>query len=87
MLNLINNAIAYRDPSRGAEIQISYEKKLEENIFHVKDNGCGIDPSIGVKNPFVPPIGMIGVQHLDRSSTKMTDIDGAVGSDRWDRTV
>ena len=45
ILNLINNAIAYRDPSRGPEIKISYEKKLEENIFHVKDNGCGIDPA------------------------------------------
>ena len=44
-LNLINNAISYRAPNRVPEIKIWYEKKLEEYIFHIKDNGCGIEPS------------------------------------------
>jgi len=40
--NLLGNAINYLDPGRAGEIEITAESRLEENIFRVRDNGCGI---------------------------------------------
>ena len=43
--NLLSNAINYIDPVRLGEIEITGESRLEENVFHVRDNGCGIKNS------------------------------------------
>jgi PAS domain S-box-containing protein len=42
--NLVSNAIKYRSPDRSAYIEISAELKGGEWVFHVADNGIGIDP-------------------------------------------
>ncbi len=42
-LNLISNAIHYREPDRAMTLDISRIDTESEVIFSVKDNGCGID--------------------------------------------
>ena len=42
-LNLISNAIKYRDPQRPLRIQIKSEVTDEYYVFHVADNGLGLD--------------------------------------------
>jgi signal transduction histidine kinase len=42
--NLIDNAIKYRDPSRGARIRIRGAVSDQQAIYCVEDNGIGIDP-------------------------------------------
>ncbi len=41
--NLISNAIKYRDPERRPHIRINCEKRNNELIFSVSDNGLGMD--------------------------------------------
>ncbi len=43
--NLISNAIQYLDPDRRGEISIGAEQHPDETIFHVRDNGRGIQQS------------------------------------------
>jgi len=43
MGNLLDNAVKYLDPGRPGKIEISAEKGDEETIFHVRDNGRGIE--------------------------------------------
>ena len=43
--NLISNAILYLDPDRRGEISIGAEPHPDETIFHVRDNGRGIQQS------------------------------------------
>jgi len=41
--NLLSNAINYLEPGRSGKIEITGEARLDENVFHVRDNGRGID--------------------------------------------
>jgi signal transduction histidine kinase len=43
MSNLLNNAIKFLDPNRPGRIEIAAESHFDENIFHVRDNGVGIE--------------------------------------------
>ncbi|RJQ51524.1 MAG: sensor histidine kinase, partial [Desulfobacteraceae bacterium] len=43
--NLIGNAIAYLAPDRPGEISIGAERHPDEIVFHVRDNGLGIQSS------------------------------------------
>ncbi|MFC1836384.1 ATP-binding protein, partial [Thermodesulfobacteriota bacterium] len=40
--NLLTNAINYLDPKRPGEIEIQGEKRSEETVYHIRDNGVGI---------------------------------------------
>ena len=42
MTNLLKNALAYLDPERPGEIEISAERNHDETLFRVQDNGHGI---------------------------------------------
>lgn len=42
--NLLDNAIKYRNPQVPAEIDVGCEQTPEGLVFHVGDNGIGIDP-------------------------------------------
>ena len=42
--NLMSNAVNYLDPGRTGEIEIGGERRLDETVFHVRDNGRGIKP-------------------------------------------
>ena len=42
--NLIDNAIKYMGDRRDGRIEIGYEHRGAEHLFHVADNGPGIDP-------------------------------------------
>jgi signal transduction histidine kinase len=41
-INLIDNAVKFRNLNTRTEIEIGYRKS--ENAYYVKDNGCGFDP-------------------------------------------
>lgn len=41
--NILTNAVNYLDPSRPGEIEISAEQEPDETVFHIRDNGRGID--------------------------------------------
>lgn len=41
--NLISNAIKYRDPDRGLQLNISGHREASSMIVYVQDNGLGID--------------------------------------------
>lgn len=41
-IELIENAIKFKTPGKNCDIKIGYEKKLDDNIFTIKDNGIGI---------------------------------------------
>ncbi|MFH1673145.1 MAG: ATP-binding protein [Pseudomonadota bacterium] len=43
MGNLLDNAVKYLDPGRPGKIAISAEQGQEETIFHIQDNGRGIE--------------------------------------------
>jgi signal transduction histidine kinase len=43
--NLLGNALNYLDPDRAGEIEISAESRMDETVFHVRDNGRGIKDS------------------------------------------
>lgn len=43
MLNLLTNAIKYRDTNRPLKIRVSYQTNEHYTIIKVKDNGMGID--------------------------------------------
>ncbi|MFD0837306.1 PAS domain S-box protein [Mariniflexile aquimaris] len=43
ILNFITNAMKYRSPNRDAVIKLSSEVKDDFVVFHVEDNGLGID--------------------------------------------
>jgi len=40
--NLFSNAVKYLEPDRPGEIEITGERRGEETIFYVRDNGRGI---------------------------------------------
>jgi len=40
--NLLSNAIKFLKPEGNGEIRIGGESRLDENVFYVADNGCGI---------------------------------------------
>ncbi len=42
--NLIGNAIKFRHPEHASRIHVSAERKGQEWVFSVRDNGIGIDP-------------------------------------------
>lgn len=42
MGNLLTNAVLYLDPDRPGEIEVTGERRGDETIFHVRDNGRGI---------------------------------------------
>ena len=42
--NLINNAVKYTSKETAPKIEIGAEKKLDQTIFYIKDNGIGFDP-------------------------------------------
>jgi light-regulated signal transduction histidine kinase (bacteriophytochrome) len=52
LLNLVSNAIKFRDDSRPPKIEITAQDREDEWIFAVKDNGLGI-PAAHLKNIFV----------------------------------
>lgn len=41
--NILNNAILYLEPGRPGRIEISSQSGPRETIFHIRDNGCGIN--------------------------------------------
>ncbi|SFU64412.1 hypothetical protein SAMN05216480_11137 [Pustulibacterium marinum] len=43
LLNLVSNAIKYRDPEKDSYVEISLKNYKEYQILYVKDNGIGID--------------------------------------------
>lgn len=43
--NLLGNALNYLDSDRDGEIKITAESRMDENVFHVQDNGRGIKNS------------------------------------------
>ena len=49
--NLMSNAVNYLDPGRTGEIEVWGESRLDENVFHVRDNGRGIK-SCDIENVF-----------------------------------
>lgn len=44
LLNLISNAIRYREPERNLMINISTTSNKETTCIHIQDNGIGVDP-------------------------------------------
>jgi len=42
MIHLLKNAVAYLDLGRPGAIEISAERRRDETLFHVRDNGRGI---------------------------------------------
>lgn len=44
ILNLLSNAIRYREPTRNLVIDIFTTKSATSTTVHIKDNGIGIDP-------------------------------------------
>lgn len=43
VLNLLTNAVKYRDPNRNSVIMVWAEQRENNVFFHVKDNGVGMD--------------------------------------------
>lgn len=43
--NLIGNALKYRNPDRDPVVHIWAEERDDDFVFHVRDNGIGIDPA------------------------------------------
>jgi signal transduction histidine kinase len=43
--NLLGNALNYLDADRPGEIKITADSRIDETVFHVRDNGCGIKKS------------------------------------------
>lgn len=43
-LNLIGNAIQYNDKQNNGLIQILWEQEADKYLFHIRDNGPGIEP-------------------------------------------
>ena len=43
--NLLGNALNYLDPERPGEIEITANCRVNETVFYVRDNGCGIKKS------------------------------------------
>lgn len=65
--NMLDNALKYLDPSRSGEVELSGERVDAETVYHVRDNGRGIDSAdipkvfemfrrLGDRN--VPGVGM-----------------------------
>jgi len=54
--NLVQNAIKYARPGVPAHIVISAEDFGEQQIMHVRDNGCGISPEF-TRTIFAPLSG------------------------------
>lgn len=42
--NILSNAVLYLDPERPGEIEVSGEITDSAKVYHVRDNGLGIDP-------------------------------------------
>ena len=45
LTNLIHNSINYREKTRPLKIEIGHRPSEDEDVFFVRDNGIGIDPS------------------------------------------
>ena len=43
IINLVSNALKYTKPKEKTIIHVDYEKKNDENIYSIKDNGVGFD--------------------------------------------
>ncbi len=43
VLNLMTNAVKYRDPEKSARIRVSAENRDKRIVLHIEDNGLGID--------------------------------------------
>ncbi len=43
VLNLMTNAVKYRDPEKPGEISITTESRAKRLVLHIEDNGLGID--------------------------------------------
>lgn len=52
ILNLLTNAIKYKQPGKQPEITIEIEKNGEETLLHVRDNGIGINLDLYQKKLF-----------------------------------
>ncbi len=44
MGNLLSNAVLYLDPDRPGQIEVTGERRPDETLFYVRDNGVGIAP-------------------------------------------
>lgn len=49
MFNLLSNAFKFIDKGGDVHVSLSYNEESNETLFHVKDSGVGIEPSIGDK--------------------------------------
>jgi signal transduction histidine kinase len=45
LTNILMNAVLYLDPARPGELEITGERGASETVFHVRDNGRGIEES------------------------------------------
>ncbi len=52
LLNIISNAIKYRDPHKNSEIKINYKEGKRYKILEISDNGIGIDLELNGGNLF-----------------------------------
>jgi signal transduction histidine kinase len=43
MAGLLDNALKYREPGRAGTVEVSGEQTSSETVYHVRDNGRGID--------------------------------------------
>ncbi|GGD50412.1 PAS domain-containing sensor histidine kinase [Muriicola marianensis] len=43
VLNLMTNAVKYKDPDKSAQIHITTESRSKRVVLHIEDNGLGID--------------------------------------------
>lgn len=43
IFNLLSNAVKYRSPDRNLELTVKTEKRDEDVVFSIQDNGLGLD--------------------------------------------
>jgi len=75
LVNLLGNAWKFTARQQEAQIAVGQEKKENETVFSVRDNGAGFDMAYADKlfAPFSDCIQILSLKHRDRSGDSTTD--------------